>query len=59
MMRIVFALIIVLASPLALAAPFSIDNSTLLANGQDAQRLNAEFMSLSQNDTCNGMSPFV
>jgi len=53
MTPIYFALLALVASPIAWAAPLSLDNSTLLQNGQDAQRLNAEFLSLQQNATCN------
>ncbi|EIM82045.1 uncharacterized protein STEHIDRAFT_171635 [Stereum hirsutum FP-91666 SS1] len=35
------------------AAPFSIDDTTMLQNGQAAQTLNAEFLSLSANSTCS------
>ena len=39
-----------------LSAPTgSLDADTFLQNGQDAQILNTEFLSLNANDTCEGM----
>ncbi|ETW75825.1 hypothetical protein HETIRDRAFT_481330 [Heterobasidion irregulare TC 32-1] len=43
----------IMASSMVLAHPFAVDNSTLLANGQDAQVLNAEFADLKSTDPCN------
>ncbi|THH07566.1 hypothetical protein EW146_g9278, partial [Bondarzewia mesenterica] len=42
-----------LASCVVSAQPLSLDNSTLLANGQNAQRLNEEFADLKKTDACN------
>ncbi|TFY73864.1 hypothetical protein EWM64_g10149, partial [Hericium alpestre] len=52
--KFTFALVALLAaSPLALAAPVTVDNSTLISNGQLAQQLNAEFQNLTTSDACN------
>lgn len=50
-LALTFALV-VLFSHFARAAPAPFDYATLLKNGQEAQRLNAEYMTLSADDTC-------
>ncbi|KAI0316303.1 hypothetical protein OF83DRAFT_1245321 [Amylostereum chailletii] len=47
-----FALLAILTASFSLAAPVGADNATLLANGQDAQRLNAEFVNLTTSSPC-------
>ncbi|KAI0053115.1 hypothetical protein FA95DRAFT_1674526 [Auriscalpium vulgare] len=52
MAPISLAILALFAAPLALAHPVSVNNGTLLQNGQDAQTLNLEFMSLQKNSSC-------
>lgn len=53
MFSIAFAVLALLASPLALAAPTTPDAGLLLKNGQAAQALNAQFQQLKTSDSCN------
>jgi hypothetical protein len=46
------------AAPPTLLASRALSAADLLANGQDAQSLNAQFASLSANDSCTGASFF-
>ncbi|KAI0264698.1 hypothetical protein BC834DRAFT_251626 [Gloeopeniophorella convolvens] len=52
MARFAFTLLTLLAARLAATGPVALDNSTLLANGQQAQVLNAEFQTLNKTDSC-------
>ena len=47
-------LVLLLVSTLSLAAPTQVDNTTLLANGLQAQELNAKFANLDANSSCTG-----
>jgi hypothetical protein len=50
--------IAILASSLVLSAPTSLDDNTLLSNGQEAQNLNAAFQNLTTSDACKGKFVF-
>jgi hypothetical protein len=54
MALITLALLATLVASLASAGPVTVDNATLLLNGQQALVLNCQFQSLQLNDTCNG-----
>ncbi len=48
-----FALLAFFIASLTSAGPVTVDNATLLLNGQQALVLNCQFQSLQLNDPCN------